>query len=251
MQTPLELGPSQLPCSKPSGPTPPGDTCTCRHSSKQQSWARKESPRALKCSTSVALCCPAAHIIHRAERYPPHLRPGFLCPAVIPALRMPMFAQQKAYPRGRAVSGVETTGSWSSEGIWFVWNCSPQATLGQERRGRLSLSHNDSREDKPMLDPWCQQEGRVRSLDTGYQVYRPQNSAPTVQLLQEQRLWELSLHAITLGSEQSRLSPYPRPMSPAKWTLWQLGRRGKGGLCRQEGKLTGWARGPWESLVLL
>lgn len=102
-----------------------------------------------------------------------------------------------------------------------------------------------------MLDPWCQQEERVRSLDTGYQVYRPQNSAPTVQLLEEQRLWELSLHAITLGSEQSRLSPYPRPMSPAKWTLWQLGRRGKGGLCRQEGKLTGWARGPWESLALL
>lgn len=43
----------------------------------------------------------------------------------------------------------------------------------------------------------------------------------------------------------------PAPMSPAKWTLWQLGRRGKGGLWRQEGKLTGWARGPRASLVLL
>lgn len=91
----------------------------------------------------------------------------------------------------------------------------------------------------------------MRSLDTGYQVHRPQNTAPTIQPLREQRQWELSLHAITLGSEQFRLPSYPRPMSPAKWTLWQLGRRGKGGLCRQEGKLTGWARGPWESLVLL
>lgn len=91
----------------------------------------------------------------------------------------------------------------------------------------------------------------MRSVGTGYQVHRPQNTSPTTHPLQEQRLWELSLHAITLGSEQSRLPPCPRPMSPAKWTLWQLGRRGKGGLFRQEGKLTGWARGPWESLVLL
>lgn len=29
------------------------------------------------------------------------LRPGFLCPAVILALRMLMFAQQRAYPQGR------------------------------------------------------------------------------------------------------------------------------------------------------
>lgn len=124
-------------------------------------------------------------------------------------------------------------------------------TGGQEWRSRLSLSHSDSWEDNSKLGPWCQQEGRVRSLGTGYQVHRPQNTAPTIQGLQEQRLWELSLHAITLGSEQSRLPRIPAPMSPAKWTLWQLGKRGKGGLCRQEGKLTGWARGPWESLVLL
>lgn len=137
------------------------------------------------------ICCPllpSSTHHSQSRKIPLHLRPGFLCPAVILALRMLMFAQQKAYPRGRAVSGVETTDSWYSEGIWFLWNCSPQATLGQKRRGRLSLSYNDSREGKPMLDPWCQQEGRVRSLDTGYQVYRPQNSAPTVQLLQEQRL---------------------------------------------------------------
>lgn len=76
------------------------------------------------------ICCPLLpSSIHRSQnrKIPPHLRPGFLCPAVILALRMLMFAQQKAYPQGRAVSDLEATDYWYSEGIWPLWNCSPQA----------------------------------------------------------------------------------------------------------------------------
>lgn len=125
------------------------------------------------------------------------------------------------------------------------------STRGQEWRSELSLRHSDSWEDKFKLGPWCQQERKVRSLGTSYPVHRPQNTAPTHNRSRNKGCGRSPYMQLPWAQNSPAYPHIPAPMSPAKWTLWQLGRRGKGSLCRQEGKLTGWARGPWESLVLL
>lgn len=206
-QTLFKLMSSLLQCPELSGP--PGDVCTCRHPSKQQSWTRKESPRAQECSTSVALCIPAVYTIHRAGRCPSGSRLGVFCPTVILALKMVMFAQQRTFASREELSEVEAR-LLVLRGHLASVELLTSSTQGQEWEMKLSLSHSDSWEDGVQTRPMVPRgrEGEV----SGHWLPSAQTSehSPNHKVLQEQRLWELSLHAITLA-QNSPAYPYPRP----------------------------------------
>lgn len=200
---------------------------------------------------------PQTQIAHRTEE--PRVTPGLgscrgPCPQAGPGL------QPCSYAKGRAPSTAEVTDSLRElrghAGLLGLAHSPDSEEVREEGGvGSAEVTATPGRKSPCWASVAAGRKGEV-SRHQLPSARRLLSTTPTVQSLPGTK----AVGAFIIGnypglSELAR--PPIRPLSPAKWTLWQLGRRGRGELCSREGKVTsgpgagGWAGRPWESPVLL